>query len=54
MTAIAMPLTFSIANGIALGFITYGGVKLLAGRAREIGWPMGLLAVLFVAHFWAG
>ena len=54
VTAIAMPLTFSIANGIALGFITYGGVKLLAGRAREIGWPMGLLAVLFVAHFWAG
>src|SRR5690606_15773702 len=32
VTAIAMPLTFSIANGIALGFITYAGVKLLTGR----------------------
>jgi AGZA family xanthine/uracil permease-like MFS transporter len=54
VTAIAMPLTFSIANGIALGFIAYGGIKLLAGRAREIGWPMAILALLFVAHFWAG
>jgi AGZA family xanthine/uracil permease-like MFS transporter len=54
VTAIAMPLTFSIANGIALGFIAYAGIKLLAGRAREIGWPMAILAVLFVAHFWVG
>ena len=54
VTAIAMPLTFSISNGIALGFITYAGVKLLAGRWREIGWPMAILAVLFVAHYAVG
>ncbi|MDB5396588.1 MAG: purP [Rhodospirillales bacterium] len=54
VTALAMPLTFSIANGIALGFIAYAGIKLLAGRPREVGWPMAMLTVLFVAHFWAG
>jgi AGZA family xanthine/uracil permease-like MFS transporter len=54
VTAIAMPLTFSISNGIALGFIAYAGVKLLAGRAREIGWPMSILAVLFVLHYAVG
>jgi AGZA family xanthine/uracil permease-like MFS transporter len=54
VTALAMPLTFSISNGIALGFIAYTGVKLLSGRAREIGWPMAILAVLFVAHYWVG
>jgi adenine/guanine/hypoxanthine permease len=54
VTAIAMPLTFSISNGIALGFITFAGVKLLAGRWREIGWPMAILAVLFVAHYAVG
>jgi AGZA family xanthine/uracil permease-like MFS transporter len=51
VTVIAVPLTFSIANGIALGFIAYAGAKLLAGRAREIGWPMAILAVLFILHF---
>ena len=34
--ALAMPLTFSIAHGIAFGFIAYAGIKLLAGRWREI------------------
>jgi AGZA family xanthine/uracil permease-like MFS transporter len=51
ITAIAMPLTFSIANGIALGFLTYAGIKLLAGRAREVGWLVWLLAALFLARF---
>ena len=30
-----MPLTFSIANGIAFGFIAYAAVKLLSGRFAE-------------------
>jgi AGZA family xanthine/uracil permease-like MFS transporter len=54
VTAIAMPLTFSISNGIALGFIAFAAIKLLAGRWREIGWPMAILAVLFVAHYATG
>ncbi|NJD11395.1 MAG: NCS2 family permease [Gemmatimonadetes bacterium] len=51
VTAIAMPLTFSIANGIALGFLTYAGIKLLAGRAREVGWLVWILAALFLVRF---
>ena len=35
VTAIAMPLTYSIANGIAFGFITYAAVKLLAGNGAK-------------------
>ena len=54
VTALGMPLTFSISNGIALGFIAYGGIKLLSGRVREVGWPMAILAVLFVLHYWVG
>jgi len=54
VTAIGMPLTFSISNGIALGFIAYGAIKLLSGRVREVGWPMAILAVLFVLHYWVG
>jgi len=51
ITALAMPLTFSIANGIALGFISYGAIKLVSGRFRELGWPMAILAVLFVLRY---
>ena len=36
VTALVMPLTFSIANGIAFGFITYAAAKLLSGRWREV------------------
>ena len=35
VAAIAMPLTYSIATGIGLGFITYALVKILAGQARR-------------------
>lgn len=51
VTAIAMPLTFSIATGIAFGFITYAGAKLLAGRPREISLAVAVLAVLFIVRF---
>ena len=51
VTALAMPLTFSITNGIALGFITYAAVKLLSGRFAEAGPSMLALAALFVAKY---
>jgi AGZA family xanthine/uracil permease-like MFS transporter len=51
ITAIAMPLTFSIATGIALGFLTYAGIKLLSGRARQVGWLVWVLAALFLLRF---
>jgi len=43
-----MPLTFSIANGIAFGFIAWTAVKLLAGRWRELSPAMWILSALFV------
>ena len=46
VTAIAMPLTFSIAHGIGLGFITYAVVKVLAGRPGECPPAVYVVAVL--------
>ncbi len=43
-----MPLTYSIANGIAFGFITWTVVKLLSGRTKEINAALIVLSVLFV------
>jgi len=51
VTAIAMPLTFSIANGIAFGFIAYAAIKLLAGRFGEARPGIVVLAILFVVKF---
>lgn len=51
VTAIAMPLTFSVAHGIALGFITYAGVKLVSGRYAQAGPAVMVLALLFLAKF---
>ncbi|WP_137818272.1 NCS2 family permease [Pseudomonas sp. 2FG] len=48
ITALAMPLTFSIANGIAFGFIAWAAIKLLAGRWRELNPALVILALLFV------
>lgn len=48
ITALAMPLTFSIANGIALGFISWTVIKLLAGRAADLNPSLWVLAGLFV------
>ncbi|UTW06646.1 NCS2 family permease [Pseudomonas benzenivorans] len=46
--ALAMPLTFSIANGIAFGFITWTLVKVLAGRWRDLNPALVILSALFV------
>ncbi|WP_304640797.1 NCS2 family permease [Pseudomonas sp.] len=48
VTALTMPLTFSIANGIALGFITWTGIKLLAGRWQDLNPSLYALAGLFI------
>src|SRR5690606_18518552 len=51
VTALAMPLTYSIATGIGLGFITYGAMKVVAGKAREAAPAVMVLAVLFAIKF---
>ena len=51
ITAIAIPLTFSIADGIGIGFLTYVVVKLLAGRFRDCSPALLAVALLFAAKF---
>jgi AGZA family xanthine/uracil permease-like MFS transporter len=51
IAAIAMPLTYSIANGIGLGFILYALCKLLAGRFAELKPAVLLLAAVFGLKF---
>jgi len=48
---LGIPLSYSIADGIAWGFITYPAFKLLAGRAREVSWPLYAVAGLFLAKY---
>lgn len=51
LTAIAMPLTYSIAEGISFGFISYTAIKLLSGRVRDLNAPLVILALAFVAKY---
>ncbi|MEZ0199727.1 NCS2 family permease, partial [Pseudomonas qingdaonensis] len=43
-----MPLTYSIANGIAFGFIAWTAVKLISGRRRDLNPALVILSILFV------
>lgn len=52
MTIIMMPLTYSIANGFAFGFISYTFVKVLSGRAKEVSIVMWLVSLAFLANFY--
>ncbi len=53
VTIAAMPFTYSISNGIALGFLTYVLVKLLSGRGRGVSPVMFVLAGFFLLFFLA-
>lgn len=54
VTALAMPLTYSIATGIGLGFITFAVVKVITGRHRELSVAVVVVALLFCLKFWLG
>jgi AGZA family xanthine/uracil permease-like MFS transporter len=51
ITAASMPLTYSIATGVGLGFISYTFLKLLSGRWREVSIGMIVLTALFLVKF---
>ncbi|HXG63534.1 MAG TPA: NCS2 family permease [Blastocatellia bacterium] len=51
LTIVITPLTFSITDGIAFGFIAYALLKLATGRAREAHWLVYLFAALFVVRY---
>jgi len=48
---IGIPLSFSIADGMALGFISYPIIKFFSGRGREVGWLTYGLAALLGGYF---
>ena len=51
LTTIMMPLTFSIANGIAVGFVSYTALKLCTGKASAISAGVWALTLIFIAKF---
>jgi adenine/guanine/hypoxanthine permease len=51
LTIIMIPLSFSIANGIAVGFISYVLIKVIAGRTGDVSFGAWFLAVIFIAKF---
>lgn len=52
LTIVFMPFTYSIADGIAIGFISYALIKLLCGRAKEVPPMVWIVAVLWAGKFW--
>src|SRR5215813_6717994 len=51
VAAVTMPLTYSIATGIGLGFITYAAAKLIAGKFDEAKPAVVILAIIFAIKF---
>ena len=51
LSSAGMALTFNIADGMALGFISYPLIKLFCGKAREVHWCIYLIAILFVFRY---
>jgi AGZA family xanthine/uracil permease-like MFS transporter len=51
LTMVGIPLAYSIADGLALGFVSYPVLKLLSGRGRQIGAMSYVMAGLLVIYF---
>ena len=51
LTLVLMPFTYSIANGIAMGFLSYTIVMLITGKRKDISTLMYILSVIFVLYF---
>ena len=52
LTIAFMPFTYSIADGIAVGFISYAAIKLVCGRAKDVPVMVWFVAVAWMAKFW--
>ena len=48
---IGIPLSYSIADGLALGFISYPIINAFSGRGRDISWVTYVLAIVLVLYF---
>jgi len=52
LTALGMPFTYSVANGVAFGFVSYAVLKLLTGKARSVPVIVWIIAVVFIFKFY--
>ncbi len=48
---LGIPLSYSIADGLAMGFIAYPVIKLLTGKGKEVSWLVYLVAALFILRY---
>jgi len=51
LTLVGIPFSFSIADGLAIGLISYPIIKLFSGKGREVGWLTYVLAVMLAGYF---
>jgi adenine/guanine/hypoxanthine permease len=51
LTQVTIPLTFSIANGLAFGFTAYALLRIVTGKFRETHWLAYVFAALFIVRF---
>ena len=51
LTIIFMPFTYSIADGIAIGFISYALIKLLTGKGKTVPYMVWIIAILWTFKF---
>jgi len=51
LVLMTIPYTYSIADGIGMGFISYTIIKLLSGRGKDIHPLMYVLALIFIGYF---
>ncbi|WGV99687.1 NCS2 family permease [Vibrio sp. YMD68] len=51
VTCLLMPLTFSIAEGIALGFISYAAIKALSGKGRDVSLSVWVMSAIFIIKY---
>jgi AGZA family xanthine/uracil permease-like MFS transporter len=51
LTIVGIPLSYSIADGLAVGFVAYPLIKLLSGRGREVRWLAHAIGALLVLYF---
>ena len=51
LTVTTIPLTFSIANGLAFGFTAHTLLRVFSGRHKEVNWVVYLLTALFLVRF---
>jgi len=51
VTCLLMPLTYSIAEGISLGFIAYAAIKLLGGKGRDVSPAVWIMSVIFILKY---